>query len=804
MTTITWISKAPSPIPKPSDFKFTLSQEAAKHNSQILEKHDYDLEKATKAYPNSIISPGSELRPLSHLELLIGHHPNFKRLEQNLTHGVDYPIDNLDEDTRQEELEKQIIRGNHKSALTSKQAKETVNKLVQQDIELGYAIPITKECVKKLKHGELYPLGLQHQWTIDEDGNQKPKKRVTHDLSNRKKHGLSINQRVREEDLPETTYGHALLRFLHLIHHIRSQHPNKRILMCKSDIDKAYRRLHTHPKISAKCMAAWTSETKDTTGTIKEEYIGTILTRLPFGSSPAPSEFSICSETVFDLANDLLHCPFWNPDETPSPYISKLPLPERLPDNIPFGTALQADVHLPKSQKGGTEGYIDDGAIAVLDSPETYNMVKRAREALPMANHLIFRPLAGKLEPCTRPDAQSIRKLAAEGQLRELLIFLGWEINSRSLMIALPKEKVQAWTQSIEEALNKITIDWDTAKTLVGRLNHVGYIIPSARHFLNRIRKLEYISDRYGSAMITPETTKDLNLWISFLHYAGKGISINSIVYRTPTTICISDACEFGMGGYNYNTGLSWRYEFTKIEREVFTLNTKEFLGSQINAQLNLPLDKSPNPCLLSIGDSNCAAGWLHKSNFDPETEPIHNEIAREHAKGIIEAKACDYSQHIPGISNIVADSLSRDFHLPNNKLISMIYSANPPFLPPQMKIIPLPPTITSWIGSLARKLPKRKESPHKPTISTLAAGVVGWTSNNDAKSTIPIWKDTKNKTKSKSSEHSCMQFDVEHLIQEKHVFREQPLERPLATWHRPLFQVVGQTHRKIPMEKQI
>jgi hypothetical protein len=531
-----------------------MSQAAAEHNTKILSKYDYKLDEAIKANPNSIISPGSELRPNNQLNALLSHHPNYDRFIHNASNGIDYPADDLPESTRVKELKTQIDRGNHKSAFISKEARATVNKLFEEDINTGYAIPITKEGVLKLKGGELYPMGLQHQWTIDENGNQKPKKRVTHDLSNQRRIGLSINQRVNEELMPETIYGYALLRFIHLIHHIRFNNPNSRILMCKSDFDKAYRRLHTLPRIAAKCMAAWTTETEDKQGNKNDKFIASILTRLPFGSSPAPCEFSNCSETIFDLANDLLHCHHWDPEELPSPYIDKLPDPERMQDSIPFGKALKADVKLPPSQKAGVEGYIDDGAIAVLDTLQTKRMVNRAQQALPMATHLVFRPQAGDAEPLPRPDAQSIRKLIAEGRLREILIFLGWEINSRTMMISLPNVKVIAWIKSIEKALNTLTISWEEAKTLVGRLNHIGYIIPCARHFLNRIRRLEWTADKHGSAMITLNSSKDLKLWIKFLQRAQRGISINSVVFRVPTTIAVSDSCEYGVGGYSKNS----------------------------------------------------------------------------------------------------------------------------------------------------------------------------------------------------------------------------------------------------------
>lgn len=41
----------------------------------------------------------------------------------------------------------------------------------------------------------------------------------------------------------------------------------------------------------------------------------------------------------------------------------------------------------------------------------------------------------------------------------------------------------------------------------------------------------------------------------------------------------------------------------------------------------------------------------------------------------MIDNQACLYSQHILGASNIIADSLSRDFHIDYNTLVELIHS---------------------------------------------------------------------------------------------------------------------------------
>ncbi|EJK51559.1 hypothetical protein THAOC_29257, partial [Thalassiosira oceanica] len=132
--------------------------------------------------------------------------------------------------------------------------------------------------------------------------------------------------------------------------------------------------------------------------------VGLVLTRLPFGSSPAPDKFCTVSETVFDLGGDLLTCDEWDPTALPSPYADVIPQPKRLDDEIPFGVAEEADVSLDESCVGGVDGYIDDGITVALDTPETTGLISRAAQAVAMALFLIFRPLAkGLASPCSRP-----------------------------------------------------------------------------------------------------------------------------------------------------------------------------------------------------------------------------------------------------------------------------------------------------------------------------------------------------------------------------------------------------------------
>ena len=345
------------PPPKPSLSAFEYTKEAALKNSLILKKYDYDFTKAIEAQPGTTVSYGSEVRPMEQLEILLHNHPNFPRFRSNMTKGISYPLEELDEDTRLNMLNKQLQKGNHKSTM-DEEARKNTTKSMQTDVERGFGIIITKKCAALIKGAEAYPLGMQHQTTINERGESIPKKRLTHDLSNERKKGLSINQQVKEDLIPTVIFGYALMRVLTKIHQLRLRYPNERILLNKVDIEKAYRHLHTSGQITAKCIATWYLDQfgENNEYSISEEEIAVALGRLPFGSTPAPAEFSNCSKMCFDLANDLMNCKLWDPSELPCPLREHIPPPKRLPDNAPFGKACEATVSLHPDFKGGTDG----------------------------------------------------------------------------------------------------------------------------------------------------------------------------------------------------------------------------------------------------------------------------------------------------------------------------------------------------------------------------------------------------------------------------------------------------------------
>ena len=68
---------------------------------------------------------------------------------------------------------------------------------------------------------------------------------------------------------------------------------NKRILIGKSDLDAAYRRIHANTKTASTCIEIF-------------DELDFICLRLPFGTTPAPAEYTTISEAAIDLGNNRL------------------------------------------------------------------------------------------------------------------------------------------------------------------------------------------------------------------------------------------------------------------------------------------------------------------------------------------------------------------------------------------------------------------------------------------------------------------------------------------------------------------
>jgi hypothetical protein len=722
---------------------------------------------------------GSEFKDKDDLEKLLSSHPHWEKLKQILTHGASFPLSPMNEIQRNTDLEFHKNRGNHKSALKNA---EILDKIIKEDVERGFALPLPIHLTKYIPNASIAPLGCQEQETINERGERIPKYRMTHDQSFPGPSNLSVNLRVIQEQLPPCMYSHVLLRSIHYIVDLRSRHPNKRIFINKFDIDAAYRRCHISGPTASECLTIY----KDTL---------LMALRMTFGGSPCPALWGYISDTLADICNTLIQCNDWDHNTLFDHISSSIKTPSPLPDETPFHQAKPLIVEIPKNDKGKVDIYIDD-TIAI--TPDLSNNVSRMVSAVPLAIRSITCPL-NHLDEIPRNDIISMKKFEAEGKMEEVKIVLGWQINTRSLTISLPPDKHNKWSKNIESMISNHKVSHKNLEVLLGRLNHVASIIPILRHFLGRLRHALLRSTKHNWTYLRLCEKSDLHLIQSYLDEAKKGISLNNLVFRKPSIIYRSDACEFGLGGYNITSGNAWRFELPLQCRLKTSINSLEFIACVITIWIDIQNNQIPQEsCILSQSDSSSASGWLRKSNFSDSTdEIIQMTTARHLAHLILHSKSCLYSQWFAGDENLVSDSLSRDFHLTDFELTILITSSVPEQVPFGFQIHPLPTKIVSWVTSLLQNQPAGIPWSKQQIRSKLSLG-------QDTKITyIPLEsKMTHTSTNfpdsndTKSLGLSATQLEkVDYLINKTKLLNLKQLDPPSIMWHRPTSWLTDQIH---------
>jgi hypothetical protein len=732
------IVDTPVPTPNLADIQFEVSAEAAEKNAELLRAVEYNFQTLLSSQAGTTVGFGAEFRPVEQLRGLLGMHPGFAELATVLDQGMDYRYHTeLTEEERSDEMLANLERGNHKSA---KDEPEQVAKLLKKDVDHGFSLVIPKEQVPLIPGSMVQPLGLAKQWTLNEVGDRVPKYRLTQDLSftsahSRSNQKMSVNSRVNMDEYPEMIYGWCLPRLIHYIVSLRAAYPGRAILIAKYDYSDAYRRI-AHSASAA-------AQTISTLGAFAYVYL-----RLTFGGSPNPPTWCNFSEIVTDLANEIMQCNEWDPSTLYNPDQSETPIPVRETDNEPYATARPMAVSIPPTKEGRVDGFIDDLINVFLD---TERNCARAPHAVPLAMYATSRPHAGEEnEPIKRRAILSQQKLIAEGSPAEKQIVLGWHLNTRKITISLPADKYEAWTSSLAAILADRTCTKGELETLEGQLNHTAHMIPMTRHFLTRIRALkDSKSNKLSKLKILEAEAEDLKLWQEILERVHHGVSMNLIVIRQPTRLCWSDSCPFGIGGYCLTNGFAWRLRIpstSPIHGSNLINNLLEFLGMAINVWLECRnAEKGQHPCILALGDSTSAIGWIHSTaSLKPQwrAHTAHLLVARKTARLVMEADCCLATQHIRGELNTVADLLSFSGDItraggkkhpiafddpPNNVLTQRFHEHYPSQIPAAFEILPLPNEILSWatlvLQTAELSLTANKRGPTRTKIGPGAAG---------------------------------------------------------------------------------
>ena len=767
-------------------FKFEVSEEAAEFNWNLLSSEKFNIEKVLNPKETCTTSFGSEFKEIKELESLLHLHPRWEKLKELLSKGADFPLIDLPEKTRRLDLQKSYQRGNHKSAIREENflAEATV-----KEIKKGWVLILPEDKYDSIPGLVLNPMGVATHLGVTADGTFKSKRRVTHDLSFPGFYSEeSVNSRIEKHSLEPIMFGHTLLRIIHYIVNLRTRHPHAIIWIRKEDFKSAFRRTHLNG-ISA-VRSAFRIK-------IHGLWYLLISLRMPFGGSPCPNHFCLISDIICDTINDLLNCTEWDPDVVHSNFVKKIPREISLDNSIPFAQARKMSVSLPAEDLGKADVFIDDIISVCVDIG---NNLKRLKAAPCTIIHAVSRKdSTSPIIP--RDDMICDDKNKAEGAPEERKICLGWLLDTRRLLVSLPSHKAKAWKSQIEDLLARKSVDEETLVSILGRLENIATIIPMMGHFLNNIRHLSLICEKKGhNVCLNKRVKEDLILGQKFIDKAYRGISMNLVVFRKPDVIYIGDASEHGLGAYASH-GEAWRYLIPENLRGRAHINLLEFLIHVVSIWIDILKKKvSKEDCLLSMGDSTTAMGWLRRSNFRAKDESdqewiVKQDVARKLAELILDSELVLYQQWFAGSSNVVADSLSRDCYYMNiNTHEKFLKTVCLPQLPNNFQIKQIPKEISCFITSILERLPVKKQRliPQKP--SELALGNIGILSSlASASQTTSSLTDYQNSNKTSFSQLSPKQLENHPSHQEIiNLWWKEQSTPPCHMWHRPLGQTTG------------
>jgi hypothetical protein len=358
---------------------------------------------------------------------------------------------------------------------------------------------------------------------------------------------MSVNSRVRKELLQACCFGFCIHQIVNWAVAAQSSYPNFCILATKIDYKSAYWCGHLNAETALQTCTQ-----------LPDKGMAVVTFQNIFGGALCPYEWGIKSETICDLANELIVSKEWNPLTLHATVQPLIPPKEFLADNLPLGQACKLIIDVPVDPRGKINIYIDDTTGLTVDEPGTDNAACM-EAAIPLAIEVVAGPNdPNEPIPCEPMIARN--KLTAEGGLSETKMILGWLFNFRTLIISLPDHKFIACTVAIQKMVTSKSTTSKDLKMIIGQMGHVGFVIPWVHHFLSRLCSLHFRSKNRCFVTINEMCMKDLELMTGILTKAHKGIDKNLLAFHTLNRVYHSDSCPAGLGGY-IDQGHAWCFQ---------------------------------------------------------------------------------------------------------------------------------------------------------------------------------------------------------------------------------------------------
>ena len=242
-----------------------------------------------------------------------------------------------------------------------------------------------------------------------------------------------------------------------------------------------------------------------------------------------------------------------------------------------------------------------------------------------------------------------------------VLVFLGLELDSMLLQVRIPTDKIKQIVTLIEEILNKKSITLKTMQSIIGLLNFMCRAIVPGRPFCRRlINSTRGITKPYHHIRISKGLQQDLKTWLTFFKKFN-GISMFHDKYWSSNgDVCLftdsSAAIGNGFGAYfkgKWTCGkwpVAWHLQGLTADitlLEYFPILVAIYIwGDQLrNKKVNLRCDNASVVSIINTQTSKSQKIMV---------------LVRALTLKCLEFNLVLKAEHIAGVKNDIADSLSR------------------------------------------------------------------------------------------------------------------------------------------------
>ena len=235
------------------------------------------------------------------------------------------------------------------------------------------------------------------------------------------------------------------------------------------------------------------------------------------------------------------------------------------------------------------------------------------------------------------------------------LTFLGITINTLSMQTSLPQDKVDKCRLLVNQAFAAQKLTLRQLQSLIGTLNFACSVILPGRPFLRRLINLSSgIKNPFHHIRLTRDTKNDLHIWLQFLEsFNGKAF----ILYKEPVSAAslnlYTDAAQ--SIGFGATLGSHWLQSKWPESWKQFNISVLELYPILVSVHVWAHLLK--NHTIIFHCDNMAVVHILNsRTAKDPHLLALLRHLVLLSLKYNINFRA----NHIPGLTNSIADKLSR------------------------------------------------------------------------------------------------------------------------------------------------